>query len=107
MEKNEILKVLMQTDPFEMLDSAVLKDLAETIEIRHYAPNAYVFKQGSPSQDCLFIIVSGLVEITSANDRGIETVVAIRRPYDFFSETVVLSQQRYPASARVREALTC
>ena len=107
MLKNEILNVLMHTDPFEMLDTEVLSNLAETMESRHYPPDAYVFKQGTPSQDCLFIIASGLVEITSANDRGIETVVGIRRPYDFFSETVVLSQQRYPASARVREALIC
>ncbi len=107
MLKNEILNVLMHTDPFEMLDTEVLSNLAETMESRHYPPDAYVFKQDTPSQDCLFIIASGLVEITSANDRGIETVVGIRRPYDFFSETVVLSQQRYPASARVREALIC
>lgn len=107
MDKSEIVAILSKTDPFEILEAEVLEELAAKVAIRHYRPNSYVFRQGDVSQDALFIIVAGLVEITSRNDRGVETVVAVRRPHDFFSETVVLSQQRYPASARVKEALTC
>jgi CBS domain-containing protein len=107
MEKREVVNILHKTDPFEILEPDVLEDLATKVTIRHYRPNTYVFRQGDVSQDALFIIVAGLVEITSSNDRGVESVVGVRRPHDFFSETVVLSQQRYPASARVKEALTC
>lgn len=97
----------MRTDPFEMLESEVLEELAEKIEVREYPPNTYVFKQGEPSLDCMFVIVSGLMEITVTNDRGVETVVGLRRYFDFFGETTVLSQQRYSASARVKDHLTC
>lgn len=107
MDKNEILGVLMKTDPFEMLEPEVLEDVCDKVEIRKYKPDTYVFKQGDPSLDALFIIASGLLEITVTNERGAETVVGFRRVHDFFSETVVLSRQRYPASARVKEELVC
>ncbi len=105
--ENEILNVLLRTDPFEMLEQGILEELCSRIETREYKPGSYVFKQGNQSLDCLFIIAAGLVEITVSNDRGVETVVALRRAYDFFSETVVLSQQRYPGSARAKEHLNC
>lgn len=107
MDTNAIIEVLAGTDPFELLDPATLKELAEQVSIQEYTPNTYVFKQDEPSLDCLFVIVAGMVEITVTNDRGLEMVVGIRRARDFFGETVVLSQQRYPAGARVKEALTC
>ncbi|OQY55086.1 MAG: hypothetical protein B6245_20345 [Desulfobacteraceae bacterium 4572_88] len=107
MNKNEIVNVLIRTDPFEMLEPEVLKKVAGQVETREYAENTYVFKQGYPSLDCLFIIASGLVEILVSNDRGVETVVGLRRACDFFGETTVLSQQQYPASARVKEKLVC
>lgn len=107
MDTAAIIKVLSSTDPFEMLDENTLKEVAGQVAVRQYAANTYVFKQDAASLDCLFVIVSGMVEITVTNDRGLEMVVGIRRPRDFFGETVVLSQQRYPAGARVKEALTC
>ncbi len=106
MTKQEILETLLKSDPFELLPESVLEDLAEKVQTRSYPPGGYVFKQGDQSRDCMFIVVSGLVEITVTSDRGAESVVGLRRAHDFFAETVVLSQQRYPASARVREELT-
>lgn len=107
MTSTDIYQTLVKTDPFELLEPDVLQDLATRITAHQYAPNRYVFKQGDVSLDCLFIIVSGLVEITVTNDRGLESVVGLRRAFDFFGETVVLSRQRYPAGARVREKLVC
>ncbi len=105
MEDHEILTVLKRTDPFEILDADVLKQLAKKTGVKGYAPNSYIFRQGEQSLDRLFIIVSGLVEITVTNDRGLESVIGLRRAYDFLGETVILSQQRYPGSARVKEDL--
>lgn len=107
METSDILNVLIKTDPFDMLDQQVLIDLCKKVEIKKYPANKYIFKQGDPSLDGLFVIASGLVEITVTNEQGIESVVGLRRSYDFFSETVVLSQQRYPGSARVKEDVVC
>ncbi len=107
MDSNKVLNILIKTDPFELLEKEVLKELSRKTIIKTYKQNTYVFKQGDPSLDCLFIIVSGLVEITVANDKGAETVIGLRRSYDFFGEAVVLSQQRYPGSARVKKELVC
>ena len=107
MEDHEILTVLKRTDPFEILEADVLKQLSKKTGVKAYAPNSYVFRQGDQSLDRLFIIASGLVEITVTNDRGLESVVGLRRAYDFLGETVILSQQRYPGSARAKEGLVC
>jgi CBS domain-containing protein len=107
MEDHEILTVLKRTDPFEILEADVLKQLSKKTGVKAYSPNSYVFRQGDQSLDRLFIIASGLVEITVTNDRGLESVVGLRRAYDFLGETVILSQQRYPGSARAKEGLVC
>lgn len=107
MEDHEILNVLKRTDPFEILEADILKQLAKQTGVKDYAANAYIFRQGEQSLDRLFIIASGLVEITVTNDRGLESVIGLRREYDFLGETVILSQQRYPGSARAKEALVC
>lgn len=90
-----------------MLETEVLKELADKTEIKEYQPNAYIFRQDDPGLGCLFVVVSGLAEILVTNDRGVETVVGLRHPYDFFGETTVLSMQRYPGSVRAKEHLTC
>lgn len=107
MEDHEILTILKRTDPFEILEADILKQLSKKTGVKAYPPNSYVFRQGDQSLDKLFIIASGLVEITVTNDRGLESVVGLRRAYDFLGETVILSQQRYPGSARAKEGLIC
>ena len=107
MNSTELLQVLIKTNPFEILDSDILETLSAKMTVKAFEPNTYVFKQEDPSRDALFIIASGLVELTVTDDRGMETVVGLKRAYDFFGETVVLSRERYPASARVKKKLTC
>lgn len=107
MEYDEIMSVLKKTDPFEILDDDVLKNLSQQIAIKTYLPNSYIFRQGEQSLDKLFVIASGMVEITVTNDRGFESVVGLRRANDFFGETVILSQQRYPGSARAKLDMVC
>ncbi|MGE0085377.1 MAG: DUF294 nucleotidyltransferase-like domain-containing protein [Desulfococcaceae bacterium] len=107
MNHQEIYGILSRTDPFEILEPDVLKDLAGKTEIRAYQANAYVFRQGDPSQDALFIIASGLAELVVTNGRGVETVIGLRRTYDFFGETVVLSQLRYPSTVRAKNNTVC
>jgi len=107
MNSDEIYSTLVKTDPFEILESETLKALSEKVEVNTYAANTYVFKAGTPSLDVLFIIHSGLAEMVVVNDKGAEMVIGLRRPCDFFGETVVLSQQRYPGAIRAKEKLVC
>lgn len=107
MDNDKLLKILIKTDPFEILDTDILEKLGRKIEVRNFPANSYVFKQGEPSQDALFIVASGLVELIVNNEKGYETVIGLKRAFDFFGETVVLSGQRYPASVRVKKDLVC
>ncbi len=107
MDKKDVYKTLARTDPFGILEPDVLRSLAEKIVLKTYAPNTYVFKTGTPSMDALFVIHSGLAEMIVIDDKGLEMVIGLRRPFDFFGETVVLSQQRYPGAIRVKEELSC
>ena len=107
MKAGEIKAVLARTNPFELLGDDALASLAEKVAVQTYAPGSYVFRQGDPSRDCLFIIARGQVEITLSDGGGQASVAGFRKPYDFFGETVVLSRERYPGGARVREPLVC
>ncbi|MBI9086529.1 MAG: CBS domain-containing protein [Desulfobacterales bacterium] len=107
MDTDAIIDVLMRTDPFEMLPSAVLAELGPGVRVLTFLPDTYIFRQGEASLDCLLVVVEGMVEITVTNDLGEESVVGLRRLYDFFGETVVLSRQRYPGSARAKDRVTC
>lgn len=107
MKTDELLVVLERTDPFALLDPKRLTALCRGIAVRSFNVGEYVFRQGDPSCDCLFVIAHGLVEILVEDDCSVESVVGLRRPHDFFGETVVLSGQRYPGSARAKDALTC
>lgn len=107
MDRDERIQLLLRTDPFEMLPRDDLEALAERMRIDAYPANDYVFRQGDPSADALFIVARGLAEFVVANDRREESVVSLKRPNDFFGETVVFSRRRYPGSARAKEALLC
>jgi len=107
METDVLLAILKQTDPFALLEPEALELLCGSIAVREFDAGAYIFRQGDPSCDCLFVIAHGLVEILVEDDCGVASTVGLRRAFDFFGETVVLSGQRYPGSARAKEALTC
>jgi len=107
MNRHEIVEVLKQIKPFKTLGNDVLDELSAIVSVKMFKTNTYIFKQGEPSLDALFIVVSGLLEITVTSDRGVESVVGMRKPEDFFSEAVVLSGRPYPVSARVRKDLVC
>ena len=107
MNNEALIAVLQRTDPFALLDRNVLAPLCRGITLGTFKKGDYVFRQGAPSCDCLFIIAHGLVEILVEDDCREESVVGLRRKHDFFGETVVLSGQRYPGSARAKGALTC
>jgi CBS domain-containing protein len=106
MDREAVAKVLERAEPFDILEPAQRDALIAVAKVETWPLHQYVFRQGQPSLGRLFVVAEGLVEITVAGESGVESVVGVRRPYDFFGETVVLSEQCYPASARVRQPLT-
>ncbi len=102
-----VVQVLRSIPPFSNLSDEVLDDVASQVYFQHFAPGTYVFKQGMPSQKVLYLVVEGLAEVRVVGEHGKVAVVGYRRPYDFFGETVVLTDEHYPGSVLAKEDLTC
>ncbi|MBO8127664.1 MAG: CBS domain-containing protein [Peptococcaceae bacterium] len=105
MEK--VIRLLKSIVPFRSLDEAVLREVGTEMYFKEFPAGVYVFRQGDPSQNLLYIVIEGTAEVTVRSGRGMETVVGYRRKNDFFGETVVLTDQKYPGSVRAKEDLTC
>lgn len=103
----DMVKVLKSVTPFNSLTLDVLNELVPRLKVQTYPPGTYVFRQGDPSHQCLFIISQGSAEVVISNEKGIESVVGFRQRFDFFGETVVLTDRTYPASVRAKDRLTC
>lgn len=103
----DTLALLKETPPFSELTETVLRKCAGEFGLRVYPKGSYIFRQGEPSQEVLFIVVSGLVEILLPTDTGEEKTVSLRRPPEFFGETVFFSNEAYPASTRAVEETCC
>ena len=107
MKTEDLVTLLAKTEPFAQLDQQRLASLCRSITWQSFNAGDYVFRQGDPSCGCLFVIACGIVEIIVADGHQVESVAGLRRDNDFFGETVVLSGQPYPGSARAVEPLTC
>lgn len=96
----EKVYILEKIAPFNRLSQDVLMKIRPQIREKVYPKGTFIFKQGDESLRTLFILTEGIVEIIVQNEKGAESVVGLRRPYDMFGETVILSDKAYPASVR-------
>lgn len=103
----EKLKILEQIAPFDFLEKDILMEIRPRIKEKTFPKGSFVFKQGDSSLRTLFILTEGVVEIFIRNDKDVETVVGLRKPFEFFGETVILSEERYPASVRAVTDCNC
>jgi len=93
--------------PFNSLTDREIEEIAAQMKYAIYTPNTYVFRQGDPSQNVLFIIEEGLAEVTVSGDQVTETIVSYRKAGDFFGETSLVVGQEYSGSVRAVEELRC
>lgn len=93
--------------PFSTLTEQEMEEVVAKLKFAIYTPNTYVFRQGDPSQNVLFIIEEGLAEVTVSGDHVTETTVSYRKAGDFFGETSLIVGQEYSGSVRVVEELHC
>lgn len=106
-QPTDAASLLKKVTPFHLLDVPVIETVVKSSDIRSYAKGSYVFRQGDPSLQSLFVVLSGSAEITILNELDREVVIGRRNTLEFFGETVFLSEEPYPASIRAAEELTC
>ena len=104
--KHNLYNLLQTITPFNHLDDRVLKDIISEAEIAHYPAGSYIFRQGEPSQNTLYLILEGQAKAVAAVGTE-ETVTAIRNRGDFFGVTGLLSDEPYPVSMAASEDLVC
>lgn len=103
----EKIQILEKISPFNLLDQDILMEIRPRIQENVFPRGSFIFKQGDPSLRTLFILTEGVAEIIVRNEKGTETVVGLRKPYDFFGETVILSDKPYPATIRAVTNCRC
>ena len=106
-QSTDVTSILKQVPPFHLLDSYIIENIASKLEIREFSKGTYIFRQGDASLQTLFVIVTGLAEVTVLNEQDQEIVVGRRNELDFFGETVFLSEEPYSACVRAAEDMTC
>ncbi|MHB8156587.1 MAG: DUF294 nucleotidyltransferase-like domain-containing protein [Desulfocucumaceae bacterium] len=103
----DVISVLKQCVPFNVLEDNFLSELAAFVEVKGYKKGMYVFRQGEASLHALFLIALGMGEVTATDGGGQETVISYRRQYDFFGETALLTDKPYIVSVRAAGDLVC
>lgn len=98
---------LQKITPFNLLHEARLTNLAEWAEVKSFARDSFVFKQGDFSHGFLYIVVSGQMKILVSDNQGIDRVVSFRHPGDFFGETAFFTRDDYPASVSAVKKTVC
>src|SRR5690606_23773969 len=77
---------LLGTVPmFKPLDSEQRAALAALLEAASYSKGETIFRQGDPG-DCMYVVCSGLVEISTTDKLGQKIVLIEARPGDIFGE---------------------
>ncbi len=101
------LELIKRINPFHLLDDLTLAQIAQNIELQFYTIGSYVFRQGDLSRQALFIVSSGIAEVTVLDEHDRETIAGLRHEGEFFGETVFLTDELYPGSVRALTDLTC
>lgn len=92
-------QLLDTTDLFAALPAETLAGLRERAEVRSYARNDVLFRQGEPAED-LFIVEHGRVAIAQQAGDGRESVVAVLEDGSLFGELPLFDDAPRSADAR-------
>jgi CBS domain-containing protein len=71
----EVINFLKKEPPFQFLDEATLKSVANSLSIEFYPKDTVILKQDGPPSDFLRIIKKGAVKIFMKSENGGEDVV--------------------------------
>ncbi|MDW7673062.1 MAG: DUF294 nucleotidyltransferase-like domain-containing protein [Bacillota bacterium] len=102
----DLINFLKSTTPFNNLTEDMFSLLIQQSSTKVFPKNTFVFKQGEPSHQTLYLIYKGLAKIIVTAESQ-EIIVAFRKPHDFFGETAFLTNNLYPASVKASEDLHC
>jgi CRP/FNR family transcriptional regulator, cyclic AMP receptor protein len=96
--------VLAEVPLFSLLDDQERAALAERIDVVTLPAGKIVYNYGDPG-DSMYVVRTGVVELSFANDTGDKIVIEVARQGDFFGELSLLDGAARTAAALVLEDL--
>lgn len=99
-------EVLRQVPLFALLDDDEMAVLASQVELKTFAPRQRIWKIGDPAGSA-YIMVSGLVRVTTVDEDQQEVVVDEPAVGEFFGFASMLDQTPHQTSALAAEESVC
>lgn len=93
----DIAEVMEKTEVLSPLSAEEMKTLAEHAQAHRYAAGEEIVRQGDEG-DSFFILTSGCVEVSAADDAGVRAVLAQLGEGDFFGEMSLLTGEKRSAT---------
>jgi CRP/FNR family cyclic AMP-dependent transcriptional regulator len=99
-------EVLKSVPLFSLLDDDETEVLAQQVEIRKFAPRERIYKIGDAGGNA-YVLISGLVRVTTVDEDHQELVVDEPRQGDFFGFASMLDQTAHQTNALSVEESMC
>jgi CRP/FNR family transcriptional regulator, cyclic AMP receptor protein len=97
---------LRQIPLFALLDDDEMAVLAAQVEITKFAPRQRIYKIGEPGKHA-YVIISGLVRVTTVDEDHQEVLVDEPRHGDFFGFASMLEDTPHQTTALAMQETTC
>jgi CRP/FNR family cyclic AMP-dependent transcriptional regulator len=99
-------EVLRHVSLFSLLDADETAVLAGQVELKRFAPRQRIYKAGDPSSQA-YIMVSGVVRVTTVDEDQQEVTVDEPAPGEFFGFASMLAETAHQTSAIALEETVC
>ena len=99
-------EVLKKVPLFALLDDQEAAVLAREVEIRNFSARQRIYKMGDPGGQA-YVMVSGLVQLTTVDEDQQEVVVDQPAQGEFFGFASMLEQTPHQTTAVALESTTC
>ena len=100
------VEMLRSVPLFALLDDEELALLAAHVEEERFAPRQRIYRINDPGERG-YILISGLVDVTTVDEDGQDVVVDRPAPGEFFGLASMLEQTPHQTNAMAMDATTC
>ncbi|MCH7397315.1 DUF294 nucleotidyltransferase-like domain-containing protein [Belliella sp. DSM 107340] len=99
---NRVKEFLKRFPPFTFLNDATLGLVAKEVEVKYFAKDEFLFRQGDAAQNFFFVLKEGIVQLAEYRE-GREKVVEVCDEGDVFGVLALLGKRPYILNAQAKE----
>jgi CBS domain-containing protein len=104
---DEVIEFLSSVPPFQFLDEAALRGIAQNISMDFYPKGVVILKQNDPASEHLRIIKKGGVKVYMESDSGEEIVIDYRGEGDTFGFLSLIGKDKVRANIMAVDDTIC